>query len=55
MEDLLDPVELTEDELQEVAGGCGSCNPQPNPCGGHGHGINLAAAVAVAGAVAISL
>lgn len=58
---LLDPVELSEPELQEVSGGGGSCgNPcdQCNPChggGGGGPNIAVALAVAVAGAVSISL
>jgi len=43
---LLDPVELTETDLQEVAGGTGSC------CNSCDHGPNLAIAAAVAVAVA---
>jgi hypothetical protein len=51
MEEILrEPVELTEAELDEVAGGCGGCG-----CGCHNDGFGLAIAVAVAAAVAISL
>ena len=55
MEDILrEPVELTEIELDEVAGGCGGCDRGcHDDC--HGGGFGLAIAVAVAAAVAIKL
>lgn len=55
---LKEPVELTEDELLEVAGGGNSCNSPP-PCGGGCGGgaphltLAFAAALAVAGAISI--
>jgi hypothetical protein len=54
MEDILrEPLELTESELDEIAGGCG-CEPSCSPCGCD-NGPHLAVAVAVAAAVAIAI
>jgi hypothetical protein len=55
MEDIPnEPVELSEDELGEVAGGWNQCGCAPPPCGcGEAPCLNLA--VAVAAAVAISI
>jgi uncharacterized protein (TIGR03382 family) len=51
MEDIrYEPVELTESELDEVAGGWSECG-----CGCGEEGPSLAVAVAVAAAVAISV
>jgi natural product precursor len=51
MEDILyEPVELTESELDEVAGGWNECG-----CGCGEEGLGIGVAVAVAAAVAISL
>ncbi len=51
MEDIIrEPVELTDAELDEVAGGWSSCG-----CGCEQEGLSLGVAVAVAAAVAISV
>ena len=53
MEDILrEPMELTESELDEIAGG--GCESSCNPCGCDG-GPHLSLAVAVAAALAIAI
>jgi hypothetical protein len=55
MEDTLrEPIELTEFELDEIAGG-GGCESSCNPCGCDGGGLTIGLAVAVAAAAVIKL